>query len=141
MEGALDGGWGVGCVGVLGCLTGSWSNGGLVVMLCLCPSQYRQEGAERAAPSFGSHRWALWSVIMGSVPPRCISALFIRETNNKLAISECVWSYTSMCKQYVHMCISPPVLIFIIDKAFVFVCTPGYVWEISDWPFTLSSMS
>lgn len=33
-----------------GCLIGNWSSGGLEVMLCLCPSQYRQEGTERELP-------------------------------------------------------------------------------------------
>lgn len=76
---------------MVGCLTGSSSSGGLEVMLFLCPSQYRQEGAKRVP---GIHRWALWSVIMGPIVPNC--QLFIRDKQAGFSVPIC--PYISMCR-------------------------------------------
>lgn len=57
---------------------------------------------ERATPGPGSHRWALWSVIMGPVAPSCLSALYQRQTPNRL-ICPCVSTYFHT---YICMCAS-----------------------------------
>lgn len=78
-----------------------WREGGggmSEVMLSLCPSLCRQEGARKAAPGPSSHRWALWSVIMLYAAPR-----FRHHTSKKLTFffffyaCALYWCYLHYC--------------------------------------------
>lgn len=83
--------------GVVGGLTGSWSSGGLEVMLFLCPSQYRQEGAKRVCPSLWYPQVGFVVCLHGSYSTK-LSLSSTRETNKQafLSLSVCVY-ISSLC--------------------------------------------